>query len=349
MSKIIERAIRTPSRLQYAASFALAFVEEERRRLDGEDKLFHDELQKRAPENREDLLSALCENRVARDKLETGWAASSLHRRISASEPAEQSSSAEPLVEERVSAVADAVMSAPRVSGAKAGARLQGYAALFDSDSVDMGYIERVRCGAFAQAIQKSDTRFLFNHDSNFILGRSANKSLRLSEDSKGLHFDCALLDGDSLSDSIVRRVSRGDLSQCSFAFTTKRDSWEFAARPGGIDLRYVEEVDYLYDVSVVTRPAYPSTSVTVLTAPTRGVFDVKRELAVAQVLFKEEKEAWDRTNKAEESLRELDYRQLCRSMNENEKKLVKWSDERRRKEDYDYLVRNKAVIARYS
>ena len=48
--------------------------------------------------------------------------------------------------------------------------------------------------------------------------------------------------------------MRRGDISKSSFAFTIERETWEE-------DLRTVQEVRGLYDISVVTRPAYNDSS----------------------------------------------------------------------------------------
>src|SRR2546427_740708 len=77
------------------------------------------------------------------------------------------------------------------------GNNIEGYAAIFNSLSEDLGgFRERIRTGAFARAIrEKQDCRALFNHNPNMILGRTRSGTLRLSEDGTGLLFDCNLPD----------------------------------------------------------------------------------------------------------------------------------------------------------
>ncbi len=61
---------------------------------------------------------------------------------------------------------------------------LVGYAATFDSLSSDLGgFKEKISRGAFKNTIKSDDVRALFNHDSNFVLGRTTAGTLKLSED----------------------------------------------------------------------------------------------------------------------------------------------------------------------
>jgi hypothetical protein len=145
---------------------------------------------------------------------------------------------------------------------------VQGYGATFNKFSVNLGgFIEKIAPGAFANALKKSDVSCLFNHDWNFIFGRSTAHTLELREDSQGLWFSCALLPFDGVSFALARRIDRLDVPGCSFSFTVARDTWKFAPRPGGLDERTLLEIDELFDVGPVCRPAYPSTSVSAIFA----------------------------------------------------------------------------------
>jgi len=138
--------------------------------------------------------------------------------------------------------------------------KIEGYAAVFNSDSEDMGFIERIRPKAFEGALKISDTRALFNHDPNYILGRQSNGTLTLTEDKKGLHMSVQPPDTQLVRDMILTPIERGDINQQSFGFTVESDSWE------GLDtdkpVRTIEKVRELYDVSPVTFPAYQDTEV---------------------------------------------------------------------------------------
>ena len=140
-------------------------------------------------------------------------------------------------------------------------ARFEGYAAVFNKLSEDLGgFRERIKPKAFSKAIKNSDTRALFNHDSNYVLGRSTSKTLELKEDSKGLKFSCVPPDTSWARDLLVS-VDRGDISQCSFGFTLAKGGDEWVEEKGEMR-RSIKEVDRLLDISLVTYPAYPDTSV---------------------------------------------------------------------------------------
>jgi len=154
----------------------------------------------------------------------------------------------------------------PRAENGKGSQKkLIGYAALFDTPSLLLwpGYIEKIERGAFTETLKTSDTRGLFNHESNKLLGRSSAKSLRLYQDSIGLKFFCDLLDDNTVSKDVFGWVNRGDVTGCSFAFTVKKERW--ILKSGQTDLRVIEVIDGLYDVGPVAWPAYPDTSVSVL------------------------------------------------------------------------------------
>jgi len=138
--------------------------------------------------------------------------------------------------------------------------KIEGYAAVFNSDSEDMGFVERIKPGAFKEALKRSDARALFNHDQNYILGRQSNGTLVLKEDKKGLFMSVQPPDTQLVRDMVLAPIERGDLTQQSFGFTIEADQWD------GLDTdtptRTILKVRELYDVSPVTYPAYPDTEV---------------------------------------------------------------------------------------
>jgi uncharacterized protein len=135
--------------------------------------------------------------------------------------------------------------------------RIEGYAAVFGVLSQDLGgFRERIRHGAFAATIQRDDIRALFNHDANFVLGRNRAETLELAEDSHGLHFRVAP-PGTGWADDLQTSINRGDIDQASFGFWTVADEW---THTDGSQERELIEAG-LYDVSVVTFPAYTATA----------------------------------------------------------------------------------------
>jgi len=139
--------------------------------------------------------------------------------------------------------------------------RIDGYAAVYNSNSEEMGFyekfVERITTGAF-DGVLGDDVRGLVNHDPNFVLGRTKSGTLRLSADSKGLHSEITPPDTQWARDLMVS-MKRGDIDQMSFGFTVAKGG-EHVEDDGKV--RVIDKVSRLFDVSVVTFPAYPATSV---------------------------------------------------------------------------------------
>lgn len=141
---------------------------------------------------------------------------------------------------------------------------ITGYAATFGNLSVDLGgFIEKIRPGAFAESLRRGDdVRALVDHNASLIIGRSTMGTLRLWEDKKGLRIE---IDppSNAIGQGIVESIRRGDVNQMSFAFYTVKDDWFYE---GDQLVRNLIACD-LIDVSLVTYPAYPSTSCSVRSA----------------------------------------------------------------------------------
>ena len=155
--------------------------------------------------------------------------------------------------------------------GDKKSRTISGYAAVFDSDSEDMGFIERLDKHCFDGVIEKSDVVALYNHsEAPGVLARSVNGegTLKLEVDERGLRceFDAP---NTQLGNDMIESVERGDIRGMSFAFTTEKDNWE--SDKEGNYKRTIVKIDRLYDVSLVVTPAYDATSV-----ETKGLDELK-------------------------------------------------------------------------
>jgi uncharacterized protein len=129
-----------------------------------------------------------------------------------------------------------------------------GHAAVFDQLSEDLGgFKERIHKNAFDDVLD-NDVRAFFNHDPNHLLARVSSGTLKLSIDEKGLKYEFSVPDTSSGRDLLVS-MERGDINQSSFAFTIQDDSWD---KENGRDIRTINKVKRLYDVSPVSIPAYP-------------------------------------------------------------------------------------------
>jgi uncharacterized protein len=174
-------------------------------------------------------------------------------------------------------------------AGENAGTYLVGYASMFDQwatlyESDSWVWREVVRKGAFTSALaERQDVRSLFNHDPNFVLGRTTAGTLSLRELDQGLHQETRLNDSPMIRDLVVGPIQRKDITGMSFGFSVrnkgggqttveKNDGKVIVKRAGERITEYVQNnqlvterellsVD-LFDVSPATYPAYTGTSV---------------------------------------------------------------------------------------
>jgi HK97 family phage prohead protease len=153
--------------------------------------------------------------------------------------------------------------------------RLSGYAAVFNEDSVPLPFLERIAPGAFRKTLTETpDVRLLINHE-GLPLARTKNGTLRLREDEAGLYMDADLPDTQAARD-LYTLVERGDVDQMSFAFRVIRQKWnEDRSRRVLTELSLSDG-----DVSVVTYPAYPATTV-----------EAREQIAAARQAIKEGRE----------------------------------------------------------
>jgi HK97 family phage prohead protease len=141
--------------------------------------------------------------------------------------------------------------------------RVAGYASMYNAETVIAGaWREQIAPGAFASALAgQDDVRALFNHDPNLLLGRTKSGTLTLSEDAQGLKYDVALPNTRAAQD-VHEMIRRGDVDGSSFGFVIEDEEWdETPTKRGNLPLVTIRKVR-LFDVSPVTFPAYPQTSV---------------------------------------------------------------------------------------
>ena len=137
-------------------------------------------------------------------------------------------------------------------------ALIRGHAAVFEQLSEDLGgFRERIAPGAFSKTIKNRDVRALWNHNTDYVLGRQGAGTLRLSEDVKGLAIEIDPPATQFATDLMIS-MQRGDINQMSFGFMTVSDRWD---KVDGEWIRTLLELE-LYEVSPVTFPAYPQTDV---------------------------------------------------------------------------------------
>lgn len=137
---------------------------------------------------------------------------------------------------------------------------IEGYFAVFDSPYILWdGATEIVKPGAFAGCLS-GDIRALIDHDTRLVLGRTKAGTLTLREDARGLYGTIKINRDDADAMSLYARVQRGDVDQCSFGFDIEEET--FVDLGGGQCRWEINKVNPLYEVSVVTYPAYEETAV---------------------------------------------------------------------------------------
>ena len=136
---------------------------------------------------------------------------------------------------------------------------IEGYFAVFNTTyELWPGATESVAPGAFVDALG-DDIRALIDHETRLVLGRNKAFTLELREDQVGLWGRITINPNDGDAMNLYERVKRGDVDQCSFGFDILDEEAEF--RDDGAVHWTIKKVK-LYEVSVVTFPAYEETSV---------------------------------------------------------------------------------------
>jgi len=148
------------------------------------------------------------------------------------------------------------------------GMTFTGYAAVFNSPSEPLPFIERIAPGAFKRSLKaRNDIKLLWNHDTGSVLGSTRAGTLKLEEDNYGLRVT-AVLPETTLGKDVRTLVQRGDVSAMSFGFSVPAngDSWNTEGTER--TLRSVR----IHEVSIVAFPAYQQTAGTAAVRSFDGV-----------------------------------------------------------------------------
>ena len=148
---------------------------------------------------------------------------------------------------------------------------ISGYASIFDRSSQVLGggFVEQIKRGAFTKTLQergtqssRDDIKALFNHSTDLVLGSKRAGTLKLSEDSKGLHYEVDLDLDITHHRSAFKMIERGDVTNSSFGFDVIEERWSVSDNTDDPVLREVLETR-LYEVSPTPFPAYEDSTVT--------------------------------------------------------------------------------------
>jgi len=138
------------------------------------------------------------------------------------------------------------------------GMSFTGYAAVFNSDSEPLPFIERIAPGAFKRSLQsRNEVKLLWNHDAGEPLASVRGGTLRLTEDEIGLRVEATLANTTRGRD-VAELIRSKTIDSMSFGFSVIKDSWSSNG-----EVRTLEAVR-LFETSVVSWPAYTATAGTI-------------------------------------------------------------------------------------
>lgn len=164
---------------------------------------------------------------------------------------------------------------------------LDGYYSVFNQPyEVVSGWIEEIAPGAFSRTLREgSDVKVLWNHNTDIVLGSTANRTAYLYEDERGLHGPAEINEEDQDAKNAYARVNRGDVRGCSFGFEIRgmEESWD----DDGTYRTRLTDVE-LFEVSPCTFPAYTSTSISA-----RAKEDLEKARSRLKDAEKERREQW--------------------------------------------------------
>jgi HK97 family phage major capsid protein/HK97 family phage prohead protease len=145
------------------------------------------------------------------------------------------------------------------------GRTVSGYAVRFESESVNMGFVEIIHRGAITvETIKSSDVFALLNHQENTVLARCnrGTGSLTLKVDNDGVFYEFEA-PNTANGEELLEHIKRGEISQSSFAFTvsTEDGAEKWTKRSDGTIVREIFKIERLYDISPVYQPAYTETT----------------------------------------------------------------------------------------
>jgi HK97 family phage prohead protease len=169
--------------------------------------------------------------------------------------------------------------------------RFTGYASVtnapYEMEDFLGEYTERIMPGAFTRSIAEgADVPFKVNH-SGMTLARTKSGTMRLAEDSRGLHVEADLDPTNPEVQSLRSAMQRGDIDEMSFAFRVNSQVWS-----PDWSQRDITEVDlHKGDVSAVNYGANPATAGAVLRSRdiallhARGAISAEQAEALARMI----------------------------------------------------------------
>jgi HK97 family phage prohead protease len=141
--------------------------------------------------------------------------------------------------------------------------KIVGYAATFNQRSQDLGgFVEIIAPGAFDDCLAGNpDIVGLFNHNMDYVLGRTSSGTMSVAVDSTGLQYTIDPPD-TQLARDLMTSMKRKDIRGSSFGFYCLDDTWDLDPATDGLVRTILKAA--IFDCSVVTDPAYLSSDAAV-------------------------------------------------------------------------------------
>ncbi len=156
-------------------------------------------------------------------------------------------------------------------AGGKSGRLVSGYASVYNKVSKDLGGFKEVLApGAFDEALKNGSSDIIanINHKEDLILARYG-KNLKLESNPVGLFFEFEV-PKTTYGNDLIENIRSGNISQCSFAFSVESEKW--GAIDDNMPLRKISKVKEIFDIAIVTIPAYDDTSLKLRSKKAPGV-----------------------------------------------------------------------------
>jgi HK97 family phage prohead protease len=137
------------------------------------------------------------------------------------------------------------------------GMTFEGYAAVFNSPSEPLPFVERIAPGAFTRSLEaRNDIKLLWNHDTGSVLGSTRAGTMKLYQDGTGLRVSARIANTTAGRDA-AELIRRGDVDSMSFGFSVPSGGDEWSSDGSERTLKSVR----LHEVSIVPFPAYSATA----------------------------------------------------------------------------------------
>ena len=166
----------------------------------------------------------------------------------------------------------------------------------------DLGFCDEVIDRNALANTDLTDVRLCQNHDTSYVYARSrrnnGNSTMQIYKDEQGLGFRANLnTESSPKAQDMYSAVSRGDMDKMSFMFMVDKVAWERLDTDH--PLRRILSIKKIFEISIVTFPAYEGTSVYSRSDDELDSIKSDMEIARAQLANSQESENRARLAKA--------------------------------------------------